>query len=112
MEWVEWPARKVWSMSNNRTAKRFLIAEPPNCRIDVVAGFSTSYGEPMADVTVTEQSGGNGNLKFAKWWDYGFRWRVNASGPGVEAAIELFESIASALRELRDEHVGKTPKQH
>lgn len=106
-------AQKGLRMSNNRTAKSFLIAEPPNCSINVVAGFSTSYGGPRADVTVTEQIGrGRGNLSFDKWWDHGFRWRVNASGPGVEATIELFESIASALRELRDEHVGKAPDQH
>jgi hypothetical protein len=99
-------------MPNNRTTKSFLIAEPPNCSINVVAGYSTSYGQAMADVSVAEQIGrGNGNLKFAKWYKYGFRWRVDASGPGVEAAIELFERIASALRELRDEHNANSPEQ-
>jgi hypothetical protein len=100
-------------MSNNRTVKSFLIAEPPDCSIDVVAGFCTSYGQPTADVTVMEQIGrGKGHLSFDKWWKYGFRWRVKASGPGIEAAIELFERIASALRELKDEHTAKAPEHH
>jgi len=100
-------------MSNNRTTKSFLIAEPPNCSINVVAGFSTSYGQPSADVTITEKIGrGKGHLSFSKWWEHGYRWRVEASGPGVEATIELFESIASALRELRDEHNAKAPTEH
>jgi hypothetical protein len=65
----------------------------------------------MADVTVTERQGkGSGNLSYTKWWDHGFRWRVEAIGPGVEAAIELFDGIASALRQLRDEHNAQSPE--
>jgi hypothetical protein len=92
--------------TGKRTTKRLLIAQPPDCSIDVVVGFDTRYGGPSVDVSITEQIGrGKGHLSFDKWWaSPGSRYRLHASGPGIEASIEMFEAIAAALRELRDEH--------
>jgi len=96
-----------------RATKSFRVVQPGR-RIDVVAGYRTYNGHPQADVSVTEHASASakekGRLTFDKWWEYGFRWRVNASGPSIEATIALFEGIAAALRELRDQHDAKAPK--
>ena len=95
---------------NNRTSKRITLTQAGR-RLEVVVGFCTSYGQPSADVSVTEHASPkareNGELKFDKWWEYGFRWRVRAQGESIEAVIAMFETSAAALRELRDEHNAK-----
>lgn len=104
--------RRVSVTTGKRTTKQFTIAQAPDCSIDVVVGFDTRYGGPNVDVSITEQIGrGKGHLSFDKWWAPGYRYRLHASGPGIEASIEMFEEIAATLRELRDEHNANAPEQ-